>query len=314
MTKLTDELVDRPTVEADVFLRYVERFTLAAINRYTDVPVEREELRRTLSNGAEPIGDAEWEALGYVAEELVAEAATDLESQDRPRSVWTTSIAQAVVAARLSEEEREAVMRSRIEDLTRTTGMPALTTSEWQGYIDRARDIDSEHARAIPDVQWDAVADTPGAEFGFVSLGNARGVDEEALAHSIRLAHDTRPNGTITFENENRRWDSLWLDRRAYVERERTQRLQGLRDAGIEVPAGSPQARQLTADLRDPEPIVSHAEVAARRARYAPADAAPVPKATAAPRSAAPTVDPSRVVPAAQQQQRQSLLRRLTRR
>ena len=99
---MTDELRARPTVDADVFLRYVERFTLAAIDRFTDVPAEREALRQTLSNGVEPIGDADWEALGDVADELIGEAAMDLELSDRPRSMWTTSIAQAVVEARLT--------------------------------------------------------------------------------------------------------------------------------------------------------------------------------------------------------------------
>lgn len=322
---MTDEPFDRPTVGADVFLRYVERFTRAAIDRYTDVPAERAALRQTLSTGAEPISDAEWEALGDVANELIDEAATDLELSDRPRSMWTTSIAQAVVEARLTQEEREEALRFRIAELSAETGMPAISTAEWRGYVDRARDIDSVEARAIPDVQWDAVVDTPGAEFGFVSLGNPRGVDESALAKSIALAHDTRPGGAITFENENRRWDSVWLAQRDYVETERHQRLQQLREAGVAVIPGSPQARHLTRDLRDPDPVVSRGEVARRQARFAPASSPEAAHVNIAARPAAEAArgaaarrdpvaaDPARPVAAAQQD-RPSLLRRLTRR
>ncbi len=307
---MTDEPFDRPTVDADVFLRYVERFTLAAIDRYTDVPTEREALRQNLSTGVEPIGDADWEALGDVADELIGEAAQDLELSDRPRSMWTTSIAQAVVEARLTQEEREAAIRVRIAELAAETGMPPISTTEWQGYVDRARDVDSVEARAIPDVQWDAVVDTPGAEFGFVSLGNPRGVDESALARSIALAHDTRPGGAITFENENRRWDSVWLARRDYVETERHSRLQQLREAGVSVIPGSPQARYLTRDLQDPEPVVSRREVAERQARYGTPTPSTVPaqqdNALRADRAAAarraPEADPSRVSPAVRQQ------------
>lgn len=316
---MTDEPFERPTVEADLFLRYVERFTLAAIDRYTDVPAEREALRQSLSTGVEPIGDADWEALGPVRDELIDEAATDLELSDRPRSIWTTSIAQAVVKARLDEAEQETSFQVRIAELSAETGMPTISTTEWRGYLDRARDIDSAEARAIPDIQWDAVADTPGANFGFVSLGNPRGVDEEELARSIALAHDTRPGGVITFENENKRWDSLWLSRRAYVETERNQRLRGLREAGIAVPPGSPQERYLTRDLQDPDPIISREEVAARQAYYggpaAPGADAPSPeRATAALRT--PEADASQMAPAVQQQQQQrvSLLRRMSRR
>ncbi|RDV44060.1 hypothetical protein DOE76_15110 [Leifsonia sp. ku-ls] len=321
---MTDERLDRPTVDGDVFLRYVERFTLAAIDRYTDVPTEREALRRNLSTGVEPIGDADWEALSDVADELIGEAAQDLEFSERPRSMWTTSIAQAVVEARLTQEEREAAMQVRIEELSAETGMPTISVAEWQGYVDRARDVDSAEARAIPDVQWDAVVDTPGAEFGFVSLGNPRGVDESALAKSIALAHDTRPGGAITFENENRRWDSVWLTRRDYVEAERHQRLQQLREAGVAVIPGSPQARFLTRDLRDPDPVVSRREVAERQARYgtpaASADPARHDGDARLERAAAerrpPEVDPSRMSPAVQQQQQQrtSLFRRMSRR
>jgi hypothetical protein len=324
---MTDERIDRPTVEVDLFLRYLERFTLAAIDRYTVVPVERDALRRSLSTGAEPIGDAEWAALGDVAGELVGEAAADLEMADRPRSMWTTSIAQVVVQARLTEDEREAATQVRIAELAASTGMPAMSPAEWRGYVDRALDVDSDYARAIPDVQWDAVVDTPGAEFSFVSLGNPRGVDEESLARSIALAHGTRPGGVITFENENRRWDSLWLERRDFVETQRHQRLQELRETGIAVVPGSPQARNLTRDLRDPEPVVSRGEVSRRQARYAaPASEAAHAETEARPIVAGvtrsggarrePAVDPSRVVPAAQQQeqQRSSLLRRMTRR
>ncbi len=321
---MTDEPFDRPTVDAEVFLRYVERFTLAAIDRYTDVPTEREALRQDLSTGVEPIGDADWEALGAVADELIGEAAQDLELSERPRSMWTTSIAQAVVEARLTQGERETAMRVRIAELSAETGMPAISTTEWQGYVDRARDVDSAEARAIPDVQWDAVVDTPGAEFGFVSLGNPRGVDESALARSIALAHDTRPGGAITFENENRRWDSVWLARRDYVETERHSRLQQLREAGVSVIPGSPQARYLTRDLQDPEPVVSRHEVAARQARYGTptpsADPARQDNDARAERAAAARrtleADASRMSPAVQQQQQQrtSLFRRMSRR
>ncbi|MGG7507525.1 hypothetical protein [Plantibacter sp. YIM 135249] len=114
-------------------------------------------------------------------------------------------LASAKIEAGLDGDNQRWRRQYRIDALFAVYDAVALPAAEWEGIRDKLAGVDTPAARAVSDLQADAVRDTPYGRGGGL-WGRVEDVADQLLVRAVIVARGSRAGDRISEAGENLRW------------------------------------------------------------------------------------------------------------